>query len=61
MLEELGISNINVVKVDHSGMKEIENRVRVRAVADAQTKATAFTQPLQQQVGPATYYRKFPA
>ena len=55
VLEELGISNINVAKVDHSGMKEIENRVRVRAVADARTKATALTQPLQQQVGPAIH------
>jgi len=54
-LEELGISNINVLRVDHSRMKEIENMVRIKAVSDAQAKALSLVSPLQQQIGPAIH------
>lgn len=54
-LEELGISNINVLRVDHSRMKEIENMVRIKAIADAQAKALSLVSPLQQQIGPAIH------
>lgn len=54
-LEELGISNVNVARADHSEMKKIENEVRIKAVTDAKNRADALTRPLHQQVGPAIH------
>lgn len=54
-LEELGISNVNVARADHSKMKEIENEVRIKSVTDAKKRADALTRPLHQQVGPAIH------
>ncbi|HTF29815.1 MAG TPA: SIMPL domain-containing protein [Flavitalea sp.] len=54
-LEDIGISRVDVARLEHSQMKTIENEVRHRAVLDAQTKARSLASALMQQVGPAIH------
>ncbi len=53
LLEDLGISNTSIEKVDHTDLKRIENICRIRAIEDAKSKAIAMTKPLMQTVGNA--------
>jgi uncharacterized protein YggE len=54
-LEDLGISNASIDRVDHSAMESIRNEIRMKAVANAKTIALALTKPLNQTVGSALY------
>jgi uncharacterized protein len=54
-MEELGISNTSIDRVDHSDIDNIRNVMRANAVANAKTRATALTKPLNQNVGQAIH------
>ena len=58
-LESIGISNINIKKVDHSNMEEYETDVRIKAVRNAKEKAVGLAAAIQQQVGKALYIHEF--
>lgn len=50
-LEEIGIANIVIERINHSGITEIKNKLLSQAVIDAQTKAVSLTAPLNQEMG----------
>jgi uncharacterized protein YggE len=52
-LENLNISNASIDHVDHSGLENIRNIMRTKAVENAKTRALALTKPLNQLVGAA--------
>ncbi|MCG7857520.1 SIMPL domain-containing protein [Flavihumibacter sediminis] len=54
-LENLGISNTSIERVDHSDLESIRNLLRSKAVENARTRAIALTEPLKQTVGPAIH------
>jgi uncharacterized protein len=54
-LENIGISNTSIDRVNHSELEMIKNEIRSRAIINARKKAIALTKPLQQTVGPAIH------
>lgn len=54
-LEEMGISNIDVDRVDHSDMDKYRQEVRVKAAKAAKEKAEALAGALGQSIGKALY------
>ena len=54
-LEDIGISNTSIDKIDHTNLQQIENACRARAVANAKVKAIAMTKPIMQTIGPAIH------
>ncbi len=50
-LEDLGISNTSIQKLDHTEIDDIKNICRTRAVETAKKKALALTKPLSQTIG----------
>ena len=54
-LEDLGISNTSIDRVDYSEIESIKNLVRIKAVENAKARALALTHPLNQSVGTAIY------
>ncbi len=54
-LENIGISNSAIDRVNHSELEMIKNEIRSKAIINARRKAVALTKPLQQTVGPAIH------
>jgi uncharacterized protein YggE len=54
-LEEIGISNTSIDRVDHSNLKNIQNECRTKAVENAKWKALSMVKPLGQSLGNAIY------
>lgn len=54
-LEEEGISNINIIKLDHSEMDKLKLDVKVMAIKAAKKKAIVFTQAIDQEIGQAIH------
>jgi uncharacterized protein YggE len=54
-LEQLGISNSSIQRVNHSSIDKLRNSMRSRAVENAKDRANALLQPLHQNVGPAIH------
>jgi len=54
-LEKIGISNINIEKVDHSKIEDFKLEVKLKAIKDAKDKAKALTAAIDQEVGKAIY------
>ncbi|SJZ31970.1 SIMPL domain-containing protein [Sediminibacterium ginsengisoli] len=54
-LEELGISNTSIERVDHSELRKLQNKMRTKAIIDAKEKAIALTKPLDQTIGSAIH------
>jgi uncharacterized protein YggE len=54
-LEEIGISNCSIERVDHSGLEQIRNACRSKAIENAKVKAQSLTKPLGQAVGNAIF------
>jgi uncharacterized protein YggE len=54
-LEEIGISNTSIDRVDHSDLDDLKNKMRTKAIIDAKERATALTKPLNQIVGSAIH------
>jgi uncharacterized protein YggE len=54
-LEEIGISNTSIERVDHSELDNLRNKMRTKAIVDAKKRAVALTNPLNQNVGSAIH------
>jgi uncharacterized protein YggE len=54
-LEEAGISNTSIERVDHSGLDNLKNVMRTMAILDAKERAVSLTKPLNQVVGSAIH------
>lgn len=54
-LEDIGISNAGIDRVEHTEFKKLENICRTKAIMAARAKASAMTKPLNQSVGRAIY------
>lgn len=54
-LEDLGLSNTSIDRLEHTELKMIENICRTQAVVTAKKKATSMTTPLGQTVGRAIF------
>ena len=54
-LEDLGISNTSIYRVDHSDLENIKNICRTKAIQNSHKKAVAMTQPLEQVIGNAIH------
>lgn len=54
-LEEIGISNTSIERVDHSNLDNLKNKMRTKAIADAKERANALTKPLNQTIGAAIH------
>jgi Uncharacterized conserved protein len=54
-LEEIGISNTSIDRVDHSDLDNLKNKMLTKAIVDAKERAIALTKPLNQTVGSAIH------
>jgi len=54
-LEDLGISNTSIFKLDHSDLENLKNICRTRAIENAHKKAVALTKPISQTLGNAIH------
>ncbi len=54
-LEELGISNTSIDRVNHSDLENIKNACRSKAIENARQKALALTRPINQSIGNAIF------
>lgn len=54
-LEEIGISNTSIDRVDHSDLDNLKNKMRTKAIVDAKERAIALTKPLNQTIGLAIH------
>lgn len=54
-LENTGISNVSIDKVELSTKEQIENICRSKAIENAKNKAISYTKPLSQTVGNAIF------
>ena len=54
-LEDLGVSNTSIDRVNHSDLENIRDLMRTRAVGNAKARANALTKPLNQSVGLAIH------
>lgn len=54
-LEEIGISNINIDRVDHSKIEDFRQEVKIKAIKAAKIKAQALTAAIDQEIGRAIY------
>lgn len=54
-LEEIGISNINLEKLDHTDIENYKKDVRIKAVVDAKDKATYLLNAVDQKLGKLIY------
>lgn len=54
-LEDLGISNTSIYKVDHSDIENLQNICRAAAIQDSHKKAKVLTKPLSQTIGNAIH------
>lgn len=54
-LEEIGISNVALVKTEYSEMDQIRLELKSKAIIRARTQAIHLVSPLGQKIGPAIY------
>jgi uncharacterized protein YggE len=57
-MEKLGISNISIVKVDHSEIEKYKQEVKVNAVKAGKDKAAYLAEAMSQSVGKALYVQE---
>jgi len=57
-LELLGISNINVERVEHSEILDYKQKVKIAAIKAAKTKADSLTKAIDQSCGRAIYIQE---
>lgn len=57
-LEALGISNLSISNVDHSEIEKFRKEVKIKAIKDAQDKATSLATAIGQTAGRALYIRE---
>lgn len=54
-LENMGISNTSIEKVEHTELEGLKNACRTKAIENAKQKALALVKPLSQKVGYALF------
>ena len=54
-LENMGISNTSIEKVEHTELEALKNACRTKAIENAKQKALALVKPLAQKVGNALF------
>ncbi|MEO6232744.1 MAG: SIMPL domain-containing protein [Ferruginibacter sp.] len=54
-LEDLGISNTSIERVEHSDLEFIQNTCRAKAIENAHQKAVALAKPISQAIGNAIH------
>lgn len=54
-MEEIGISNVRIVKVENSEENKLQLLMNAKAIENAKQNALSFTKPLNQKVGSAIY------
>ncbi|MCT4601386.1 MAG: SIMPL domain-containing protein [Marinifilum sp.] len=54
-LEHIKISNVNIVRVDHSEIDKYRKQVKINAIKAGKEKAEALTEAIDQKVGKAIY------
>lgn len=54
-LEEVGLSNVRIDKLEHSEEKKLQLLMNSKAIENAKANAISFTKPLGQTVGKAIY------
>ncbi len=54
-LEQIGISNVNLLRFDHSKMDELKLQVKIAAIRDAQQKAENLAKAINQPIGRAIH------
>lgn len=54
-LEDLGISNTSIDKVEHSDIEKLKNICRKRAIENSHQKAVVLTKPISQTIGNAIH------
>jgi uncharacterized protein YggE len=57
-MEGLGLSNLNIVKVDHSQMDTFKKELKVEAIKNSQESAKALAESIGQKIGRAIYIRE---
>jgi uncharacterized protein len=57
-LEELGISNVSISRVDHSNIKEFQRQVKINAMKIAKEKANELVNAIDQSIGRALYIQE---
>jgi uncharacterized protein YggE len=57
-LEALGISNLNIVTVDHSQMETFKKELKIEAMKNSQESARALAESIGQKIGRAIYIRE---
>ncbi|MGQ1787188.1 MULTISPECIES: SIMPL domain-containing protein [unclassified Saccharicrinis] len=57
-MEEIGISNLSIIKTDHSKIEELKQEVKVDAIKAAKDKATKLVEAIHQKVGKAIYIQE---
>ena len=57
-LEALGISNLSISNDDHSEIEKFRKEVKIKAIKDAQDKATSLATAIGQTAGRALYIRE---
>ena len=54
-LDDLGISNVSILKVSHSKIDQLKEEVRVEAIRNARKNAATLAEAIGQQVGRCFY------
>lgn len=57
-MEKIGISNISIVKVDHSEIEKYKQEVKVKAIKAGKEKAIYLAEAMEQSVGKALYVQE---
>ena len=58
-LENIGISNVEIEKLDHSKLEQYRKEVKIEAVKAAKEKAGALANAVGQDIGKALYIQEF--
>ncbi len=60
-LDELAISNVSIVKLDHSKIDELKQKIKVEAIIAAKKKAELYTKAINQSIGKALFIKEMSA
>jgi hypothetical protein len=58
-LEEIGISNVQITKIENTELKKIKLLINAKAILNAKQTAESFAKPLNQKVGNAVQISNF--
>ena len=57
-LENIGISNISIEKIDHNELEKFKLETKIKAIKLAKTKAEKYTEAIGQNLGKAIYIQE---